>query len=84
MRNISFLEFHHFFLDIVKEEFPDIELFVIKGGDYAQDFVMELRQNKTKIRYTPYELYQEGCLHNNFEEIIERFIEHYKNFCIKT
>lgn len=79
LSNISFWEFYNFLLEVIKEEFPETELFIIKGGDYVQDVVMEFRQNDHRVRYTPYELYQEGYLHNNFEEIVEHFIETYKN-----
>ena len=59
----------------IEEEFPQTERYMIKGGDYIRDVVMELRQGEASFRYSPYELYENA---DDFEEIIERIVIKWK------
>ena len=74
MNNISFHEFNRFLSEEIKEQYPDVELLMIKGGDCIQDIEMEVRYNKSNIRYKPFEMYQEGCILNDFESVIYTFV----------
>ena len=66
----------HDFIILLNEtldaQFPDTERFIIKGGDHAKDFVIELRQNGCTYRYSPYKLFQQS---KNYEETIEMFLD---------
>lgn len=75
MKQISFLDFHHVFVEIIQENFPHAELFYIHGGDYVQDTIMEFRENEKRLTFKPYELYQEACSSQDFEAIINCFIK---------
>ena len=75
MKEISFHEFHHVFVEMIKENFPNTELFIIHGGDYVQDTIMEFREDEKRLSFKPYELYQEACSNQNFEAVIDCFIK---------
>lgn len=57
--------------DIIEETFPNTERYIISGGDYISDFVMELREGDKKLRYSPCELYNKS---DAYEDTIEEFI----------
>lgn len=75
MSDISFHEFNHFLSEEIKEQYPDAELLMIKGGDCVKDIEMEIRNNKSNVRYKPYEMYQEGCASDDFENVIHDFVK---------
>ena len=72
--HITFHEFNHFLSEEIKEQYPDAELLMIKGGDFIQDIEMEVRCNKRNICYKPFEMYQAGCISNDFESVIYTFV----------
>lgn len=67
--------------DIIEETFPNTERFIISGGDYISDFVMELREGDKKLRYSPYELY---CKSTAYEDTIEEFVSQWKEILLKN
>ena len=75
--NTSFHDFNAVLLDTLEDlgKFHNIMLLCVSGGDYVKDVVMEIRYKEKKYRYSPYELYLQGKKNNNYEEVIEIFIE---------
>ena len=71
MADIPFAEFDTFLRDVLKEKFPDTELFIAEGGDYLKDTVMELRQYNARYRYSPWELYKKN---SNYECTTEELV----------
>lgn len=67
--------------DIIEENFPNTERFIISGGDYISDFVMELREGDKKLKYSPYELYHKSTA---YEDTIEEFIGEWKELLLKN
>ena len=60
---------------IVDEYFPNTERYLINGSDFVKDFVMELREENKKLRYSPYELFTKS---NDYEDTIEQFVMQWK------
>ena len=57
--------------DIVDERFPNTTRYIIRGGDFIEDVVMELREENRRFRYSPYELFNKS---NNYEDTIEQLV----------
>ncbi len=68
-------EFIKIFNDMVDERFPDTRRYIVCGGDYVQDVVMELREAGKTLRYSPYELFHQS---KNWEDTIEQVITHWE------
>ncbi len=69
----------HEFIDIlnavIDERFPGTGRYIVYGGDFIKDFVMELREDDKKLRYSPYELFHKS---EDYEDTIERFAEQWE------
>lgn len=60
---------------IIDEEFPNTQRFIISGGDYMKDVVMELREGDRKMRYSPYDMYMNS---SDCEKTIEEFVKRWE------
>lgn len=58
--------------DTIEEHFPNTERYIIYGGDFIKDVVIELREENKKYRYSPYELFNKS---NNYEDTIEQLVK---------
>ena len=69
----------HDFIALLNEAldsaFPDTERFIIKGGDYVKDLIIELRENDCKYQYSPNDLYHQS---ENYEDTIEDLLDVWK------
>ena len=54
---ISVNEFEHVLYEFIEERFPDTIVLILHGGDYAEDFILELRQDEKKLVFSPYQLF---------------------------
>lgn len=70
------LDFISVLNDTVDSSFPNIERRIVNGGDYIDDFVIELRKDDKMFRYVPYALYSQS---EDYEETINNFVEKLKN-----
>ena len=61
--------------EIIDEYFPNTTRYMIYGGDYIKDFVMELREDNKKLRYSPYDLFTKS---NDYESTVEQFIKQWE------
>lgn len=61
--------------DMVDENFPNTTRYIIYGGDFIKDVVMELREENKKLRYSPYELFNKS---SNYEDTIEQLVKQWK------
>ncbi len=64
--------------NIIEEYFPNTERFIISGGDYIKDTVLELREGDKKLRYSPYELFHTS---DDYEKTIDAFLDLWKSIC---
>ena len=62
--------------DIVDEHFPNTTRYMIDGGDFMKDVIMELRQGDKRFRYSLYELFN---MSNNYEYTIEQFVKKWES-----
>ena len=65
---------HDFFRvlnDTLDERFPKTERFQLRGGDFFQDALFELREGGKTLQYSPYEMYSKS---EDYETTIEAFI----------
>ncbi len=58
--------------ECIDEKFPGTERYMIAGGDFIKDVVLELRKDKKRLRYSPYELFYSS---DDYEDTIVRFME---------
>lgn len=58
--------------ECIDENFPGTERYMIAGGDFIKDVVLELRKDKKRLRYSPYELFYSS---DDYEDTIVRFME---------
>ena len=71
---VSQAEFTEILNSIIDERFPGTQRYIINGGDYWKDIVMELRQGAGKLRYSPYQLFkQSDDYENTIQELILRW-----------
>ena len=61
--------------DIVDERFPNTGRYIIYGGDFTKDAVIELREDDKAFRYSPYELFHKS---KNWENTIEQVVTHWE------
>ena len=54
---VSFQEFKSFLLSI-QENFPTVQLYIVRNGDHVADLIMEARTENNRIQFCPYELWQ--------------------------
>ena len=51
----------HNYIELLNDEldnrFPNTIRVIISGGDFIKNVVMELRENNSKMQYSPYELF---------------------------
>lgn len=64
--------------NMIDEYFPNTEKFIMSGGDYIKDVVMELREGNKTLRYSPYKLFHTS---ENYENTIESFLDLWKSIC---
>ena len=62
----------------IEENFPNTERFIISGGDYTKDIVMELREESKRLKYSPYEMFHSS---ENYEDTIDAFLDLWKSIC---
>ena len=60
--------------DTIEADLPGSELVIVKGGDCVRDVVMEIRLQGRSVQYKPYELYQEGCAKDEYEERVYELV----------
>lgn len=70
----------HDFIDIlnavIDERFPNTNRYIVYGGDFIKDFILELREGDKKLRYSPYELFSKS---EDYEDTIEKLAEQWKS-----
>ncbi len=75
-KGVDFMSNIHTFIDvlnnIIDERFPDTKRYIVKGSDFIEGVVMELRQGDQKLKYSPYELFAKS---DDYENTIEKFVE---------
>ena len=64
--------------NMIDEHFPNTERFIISGGDYIKDMVLELREGDKTLRYSPYELFHTS---DDYENTIDAFLDLWKSIC---
>ena len=73
---IDYMSNIHDFIDvlnaIIDERFPNTIRYIVCGGDFIKDAVLELREEDKKLRYSPYELFNKS---EDFEDTIEKLVE---------
>ena len=68
-------DFNSVLNNIIDERFPNTERYIVSGGDYFKDVIIELRESSKELRYSPYELFEKS---QNYEDTIEEFIVHWQ------
>ena len=68
-------DFNDFLNSIIDERFPNTERYIVSGGDYFKDWVIELREADKALRYSPNELFEKS---QNYEDTIEELVEQWK------
>ena len=58
--------------EIIDERFPDTNRYIVKGGDFIETVIMELRQGEKNLSYSPYEMFIKS---KTYEDIIEDFVK---------
>ena len=61
---------------IIDERFPNTNRYIVGGGDFIKDTVMELREEDKKLRYSPYELFSKS---EDYEDTIEKLVEQWES-----
>ena len=79
MKQVTFTEFNNMLLEELNSNFPNTLIVQLSGGDYLKDFQMELKQANESYKYSPYELYSKAEENNNYEEVLEVFINNWKD-----
>ena len=79
MKEIKFNEFNNILLEEISNTFPNTMIIQTKGGDYLQDVEMKLIQGNIEFTYSPYKIYKQAKENNNYEEVIEGFINNWDN-----
>ena len=76
---VDFMSNIHDFINvlnaIIDERFPNTNRYIVGGGDFIKDTVMELREEDKKLRYSPYELFSKS---EDYEDIIGNLVEQWK------
>ncbi|MBE6035095.1 MAG: hypothetical protein E7222_10430 [Clostridiales bacterium] len=70
--NINVHEFTSILNSIIDERFPNTERYMISGGDYFRDVVIELREAGKTLQYSPSKLFEES---QNYDDTIDELIE---------
>ena len=61
---------------VIDERFPNTDRYIVEGGDFIKDVVLELREADKKLRYSPYELFSKS---KKYEDTIEKLVERWEN-----
>lgn len=61
---------------VIDERFPNTNIYIVRGGDFIKDIVLELREEDKKLRYSPYELF---CKSEDYEDTIEKLAEQWQS-----
>ena len=69
-------DFNSVLNNIIDERFPNTERYIVSGGDYFKDWIIELREAGKALRYSPHELFEKS---QNFEDTIEELIEQWRS-----
>ena len=68
------------FINILNEtldnRFPNTGRFIVSGGDYIKDVVVELREKDKVLRYSPYELFNKSI---DYASTIHELIKQWEN-----
>ncbi len=73
-------EFNGYLNNMIDERFPGTERYIVNGGDYVKDFIIELRKDGKTLRYSPSELYEKS---QDDEDIIEGFLEQWQTVLLQ-
>ncbi len=68
-------EFINVLNTVIDDRFPNTNRYIVCGGDFIKDFIMELREEDKILRYSPYELFHRS---EDYEDTIERFAEQWE------
>lgn len=60
---------------VIDERFPSTSRYIVNGGDFIKDVVLELREDDKKLRYSPYELFHKS---EDYEDTIEKLVEQWE------
>ncbi len=60
---------------VMDERFPNTNRYIVNGGDFIKDVVVELREEDKKLRYSPYELFGKS---EDYEDTIEKLVEQWE------
>jgi len=60
---------------VIDESFPNTNRYIVSGGDFVKNIVIELREEDKKLRYSPYELFSKS---ENYEDTIGKLVEQWK------
>lgn len=60
---------------VIDERFPNTNRYIVDGGDFIKDAVMELREEDKKLKYSPYELFSKS---EDCEDTIEKLVEQWE------
>lgn len=70
----------HDFINILNKtldnRFPNTGRFIVRGGDYIKDVVVELREKDKVLRYSPYELFNTSI---DYDSTIDELIKQWEN-----
>ena len=50
-------------------------MYIVNGGDYIKDVIIELSEDDKKLRYSPYELFAKS---EDYEDSIEKLVEQWE------
>lgn len=60
---------------VIDEMFPNTKRYIVDGGDFIKDVVIELREEDKKLRYSPYELFSKS---EDYEDTIEKLVKQWE------
>lgn len=76
MKNrINVHEFTAVLNSVIDEKFPNTERYLISGGDYFRDVVIELREADKVLKYSPVDLFKKS---QDYEDTINDFVEYWE------
>ena len=56
---MNFQEFKDFLLSEIQENFPAVELYIVRNGDHVSNLIMEARIRNKRIQFCPYKLWKD-------------------------
>ena len=74
----DFHEFKHILLSEVHEHIPGADIYLRKGGDNAQDILLEIIIGDKSMQFYPYDLYKDALPGDRYDEVVADFIKECK------